>query len=42
MKSYAQMSKEELSNELEALQKDYQSYVDMHLSLNMARGKPSS
>lgn len=42
MKSYVQMSREELSNELEALQKDYQSYVDMHLSLNMARGKPSS
>ena len=42
MKSYAEMSREELSNELESLQKDYQSYVDMHLSLNMARGKPSS
>lgn len=40
MKPYVEMSKEELTAEYEALKASYQSYVDRHLSLNMARGKP--
>lgn len=42
MKPYTELSKEELSNELENLKKEYQTYVDQHLSLNMARGKPGT
>lgn len=42
MKPYVEMSKEELTAEYEALKASYQSYVDRHLSLNMARGKPGS
>lgn len=42
MKPYVEMSKEELTEEYEALKASYQSYVDRHLSLNMARGKPGS
>ncbi len=42
MKPYVEMSKEELTAEYEALKVSYQAYVDRHLSLNMARGKPGS
>ena len=42
MKPYVEMSKEELTAEYEALKASYQAYVDRHLSLNMARGKPGS
>lgn len=42
MKPYKEMSKEELEGIVGDLENEYQSYVDMHLSLNMARGKPGS
>lgn len=42
MKPYVEMSNEELTAEYEALKASYQAYVDRHLSLNMARGKPGS
>lgn len=42
MKPYVEMSKEELTAEYEALKASYQAYVDRHLSLNMACGKPGS
>ena len=41
MKPYAEMTREELSSELEILRKQYKKYQDMDLNLNMARGKPS-
>ncbi|WP_423901661.1 aminotransferase class I/II-fold pyridoxal phosphate-dependent enzyme [Eggerthia catenaformis] len=41
MKSYKEMNREEILNELDLVKEQYQKYTDMHLSLNMARGKPS-
>ena len=41
MKSYQEMSKEELLQEKESLKAAYKEYQKMDLSLNMARGKPS-
>lgn len=41
MKSYQEMSKEELLQEKECLEAAYQEFQKMDLSLNMARGKPS-
>ncbi|MGN0291594.1 MAG: aminotransferase class I/II-fold pyridoxal phosphate-dependent enzyme [Lachnospiraceae bacterium] len=41
MKSYQEMSKEELLQEKESLEAAYKEYQKMNLSLNMARGKPS-
>ncbi len=38
--NYTSMSKEELLNEKEKLQKEYDEYAKLNLSLNMARGKP--
>ncbi len=40
MKPYIEMSKEELSSELEILRKEYRRFQGMDLNLNMARGKP--
>ena len=40
MKSYQEMSKEELLQEKESLKAAYKEYQKMDLSLNMARGKP--
>ncbi len=40
MKSYKEMSKEELSAELESLNAEYQKYLAMNLTLDMSRGKP--
>ena len=42
MKAYKDLSKEEREEELSRLKAQYQNYLDMHLSLNMARGKPGS
>lgn len=42
MSDYLKMSPEELSNELSAVKKEYESYCSMHLSLDMSRGKPSA
>ncbi len=42
MKAYNQLTKDELKQELDKVSKQYQEYVDMHLNLNMARGKPGS
>lgn len=42
MKSYEEMSKEELYEIKEGLEKEYAKYKGMGLSLNMARGKPSA
>jgi len=39
MKSYKEMSKEELSAELESLNAEYQKYLAMNLTLDMSRGK---
>ena len=41
MKSYQEMSKEELYKVKEGLEKEYAKYKKMDLSLNMARGKPA-
>lgn len=41
MKRYQEMSKEELLQEKESLEKAYRDYQKRGLSLNMARGKPS-
>jgi DNA-binding transcriptional MocR family regulator len=41
MQSYQQMSKEELLEIKEGLEKEYAKFKGMGLSLNMARGKPS-
>ncbi len=40
MKSYKEMSKEELKAELEGLNAEYQKYLAMNLTLDMSRGKP--
>ncbi len=40
MKTYAQMTKEELLQEQEKLQKEYKGFEEAGLQLNMARGKP--
>ena len=40
MKPYAQMTKEELTEELAAVKKEYKSYQNMALALDMSRGKP--
>ena len=42
MKSYQEMSKEELLQEKESLKAAYKEYQKMDLSLNMARGKRQS
>ncbi len=42
MKSYKEMSKEELLNEKAELEKRIEEYKAMNLSLNMTRGKPAS
>ena len=41
MKSYQEMTKEELLQEKESLEAAYKEYQKRDLSLNMARGKPS-
>ena len=41
MKPYAQYTKQERTAELAALREKLQEYAALHLSLNMARGKPS-
>ena len=40
MKRYADMNKEELSEQLRELKAAYKKYQEMELQLNMARGKP--
>ena len=40
MKEYASLSKEELKNEYENLNKEYEELVSMNLALDMSRGKP--
>ncbi|MCR5148050.1 MAG: aminotransferase [Eubacterium sp.] len=40
MKAYSEMTKEELSAELEELKKQYHKYQEMDLKLDMSRGKP--
>ena len=40
MKPYAQMTKEELTEELAAVKKEYKAYQNMALTLDMSRGKP--
>ncbi len=40
MKSYLEMSREELQNELNQLKKEYKKYQAMDLNLDMSRGKP--
>ena len=40
MKSYKEMSKEELKAELNVLNEEYQKYLAMNLTLDMSRGKP--
>ncbi len=42
MRSYKEMSREELSAEKASLEKAYENYKAMGLSLNMARGKPGA
>lgn len=42
MKEYIHMTADERKSELEAVNEKYDRYVAMGLSLNMARGKPSS
>ncbi len=39
---YSEFTKEQLISERESLLSDYKKYVDMNLSLDMSRGKPSS
>ena len=41
MKQYAEMTREELTAELETLKQNYKSYQKMDLNLDMSRGKPS-
>lgn len=38
--SYSNFTKEQIAKELDSLKKQYKSYVDMGLSLDMSRGKP--
>ena len=40
MKPYAEMTKEELEQEIAVLKKEYKKYQDMDLRLDMSRGKP--
>ena len=40
MKAYADMSKEELAEEIAELKKEYRRFQDMDLHLDMSRGKP--
>ncbi len=40
MKSYLEMTKEELANEIESLRTEYRKYQGMELKLDMSRGKP--
>ena len=40
MKPYAEMSREELQQELAELKKEYQKYQHLELQLDMSRGKP--
>lgn len=40
MKSYREMTKEELQQEYEAMKQEYKRFQGMGLNLNMARGKP--
>ena len=40
MKPYAEMSKEELKNEIKELRTEYRKYQGMELKLDMSRGKP--
>ena len=40
MKSYLEMSKEELAEEIEALRAEYRRYQGLELELDMSRGKP--
>ena len=40
MKSYQEMTKEELAAEIEALRKEYKRYQSLGLELDMSRGKP--
>lgn len=40
MKPYAEMSKEELANEIASLKQEYRHYQSLGLSLDMSRGKP--
>lgn len=42
MKAYEQMTREELLEEQENLQKEYKGFEEADLKLNMARGKPES
>ena len=42
MKAYEQMTREELLEEQEKLQKEYKGFEEAGLKLNMARGKPES
>ena len=41
MKPYAEMTREELTAELETLKQNYKSYQKIDLNLDMSRGKPS-
>ena len=40
MKTYKEMTKQELQEEYKKLEEEYNKYKAMHLNLNMARGKP--
>ena len=40
MKTYAEMSREELSEEITSLKKEYHRFQTMELHLDMSRGKP--
>ena len=42
MKTYQEFNREELQQEKELLLKKYKEYQDLHLNLNMARGKPGA
>ena len=42
MKKYQDFTREELQQEKELLMKKYKEYQDLHLNLNMARGKPGA
>ena len=41
MKPYAEMTRDELTAELQLLKQNYKSYQKMDLNLDMSRGKPS-
>ena len=42
MKKYQEFTREELQQEKDLLMKKYKEYQDLHLNLNMARGKPGA